>query len=185
MDELGTKYLALLRGINIGGKNILQKITMKDAFEALGFTNIRTYIQSGNILFRTNITGQQNHVKRIEEILANRYSINTKAVVYSESQFKTIVEKAPNYWGKNRAYRHRILFLLDNISPNSVLDHLGVPERGVEMIDLGSGVVYSSVLKTHLSKSVMRKFPTTSAYQKVTVRNHNTVLKLYHLFDEI
>jgi hypothetical protein len=86
---------------------------------------------------------------------------------------------------KDPSYRHRILFLLGNVSPKEILKHLGSSKIDVESITLGSRVIYSSVSKDHIAKSVLRKFPTTPAYQYVTVRNQNTVNKIAKLFDDI
>ena len=185
MEDQGIKYLALIRGINVGGKNILPKNNLIHAFTDLGYSNILTYIQSGNILFCSKDTKIYSHVEKIEKNLANRYSIHTKAVVYTENQFKSIVNEAPDNWGKDENYRHRILFLLGNTSPKEIIKHLGAPQNDVETITMGSRVIYSSVSKAHLSKSVLRKFPTTPAYQQVTIRNQNTVYKINQLFDEI
>ena len=185
MEELGLKYLALLRGINVGGKNILPKKLLVQAFLDLEYSNILTYIQSGNILFRSKETDLKRHAKNIEAILSNRFSIQTRAVVYTETQYKSIVNKAPDNWGKDDNYRHRILFLLGGFSPLEIMEYLGNPTEEVGTITLGSGVIYSSVSKKHVSKSVLRKFPLTPGYQQVTVRNHNTVYKIIKLFENI
>ena len=52
MTKNDSRFLALLRGINVGGKNIIAKADLRQCFEELGLTNVRTYIQSGNVLFR-------------------------------------------------------------------------------------------------------------------------------------
>jgi uncharacterized protein (DUF1697 family) len=185
MEDQSIKYIALLRGINVGGKNILPKKLLIQSFHDLGYHNIITYIQSGNILFRSKETDSDRHMENIEVILSNKFSIQTRSVVYTETQYKSIVNNAPDNWGKDENYRHRILFLLGNTSPKEIIKHLGIPHNDVETITMGSRVIYSSVSKAHLSKSVLRKFPTTPAYRQVTIRNQNTVYKINQLFEII
>ena len=93
--------------------------------------------------------------------------------------------QAPDNWGKDEKSRHRILFPLGNISLKEIMEYLGSPTKEVETITLGSRVIYSSVSKNHIQKSVLRKFPATPAYQQVTIRNQNTVYKLIKLFEDI
>jgi uncharacterized protein (DUF1697 family) len=185
MEDQGTKYIAFLRGVNVGGKNILRKKLLKQAFQDLGYSNIFTYIQSGNILFSSRESDTKRHAENIEAILSNRYSIQTRAVVYTETQYKSVVNDAPDNWGKDENYRHRIIFLLGGFSPSEIMEYMGNSDDGVETISLGLGVIYSSVSKKHIPKSVMRKFALTPAYQYVTVRNHNTVYNIYKLFEDI
>ncbi|MEM7347262.1 MAG: DUF1697 domain-containing protein, partial [Chloroflexota bacterium] len=70
MKAPSSKFLALLRGINVGGRNIISKDELRQAFEALGFTNVRTYIQSGNILFRS----QDSDLKQLTQAVTNHLS---------------------------------------------------------------------------------------------------------------
>lgn len=185
MGSQGYKFLALLRGINVGGKNVISKDSLRQAFEDMGFTSVRTYIQSGNILFRSNDDDVVKHTKTVEVFLSDRFSYTARAFVYSESVYKSIVEDAPPNWGNNDQFRHRILFVLGNILPVEIMESLEAPNKDVETYTLGKQVIYSSVSKEHLFKSVLRKFATTPSYQQVTVRNHNTVLRLHALFDDI
>ena len=185
MENLGIKYLALLRGINVGGKNIISKDELHQAFKTLGFSNILTYIQSGNILFRGKDLDPESHTKNIETLLSQRFHYNARAVVYSENKFKSIINEAPDNWGKDDKYRHCIFFLLGDVTPKEIMKHFGSSKKEVETITLGSKVIYSSVSKDRVAKSVLRKFPMTPAYQQVTVRNQNTVYKLSKLFEDI
>ena len=107
MGSPGGKFLALLRGINVGGKNIILKDQLRQAFEDMGFTCVRTYIQSGNILFRSVDRDLDAHTRKIETVLSDRFSYNARAVVLSEEQFKSIVREAPDGWGVDDRFRHR------------------------------------------------------------------------------
>ena len=78
-----SRFLALLRGINVGGKNVITKSELKRCFEELGFGGVRTYIQSGNILFRAGETSVKTLTRAIEKELSARFSYAAQAVVLS------------------------------------------------------------------------------------------------------
>ncbi|MCW8965659.1 MAG: DUF1697 domain-containing protein [Candidatus Pacearchaeota archaeon] len=179
------KFLALLRGINVGGKNIISKEELRQLFLDLGFENIRTHIQSGNILFRSNKKSSKILAKNIEEELSARFSYAARAVVLSYDQYKSAVESAPGNWGKDNKQKHNALFLLGNSIPTKVSTELPSQKPGIEAIALGENVIFWSVSKEHLTKTSYMKLAKLQVYQEVTIRNHNTVLKLLQLFDEI
>jgi uncharacterized protein (DUF1697 family) len=185
MGSQGGKFVALLRGINVGGKNIILKDQLRQAFEDMGFTGVRTYIQSGNILFRSVDGDIDAHTRKIESVLSARFSYNARTVVLSEEHFRSIVEEAPDGWGVDDEFRHRILFVLGDATPEEIMGPFDPPDKEVESITLGRQVIYSSVSKTHLARSVLRKLAATPHYQQVTVRNHNPVKRINMLFDEI
>ena len=185
MGSPGGKFVALLRGINVGGKNIILKGQLRQAFEDMGFTGVRTYIQSGNILFRSVDGDIDAHTRKIESVLSERFSYNARAVVLSEEHFKSVVREAPDGWGVDDGFRHRILFVLGDATPGEIMGQFDPPDKEVESITLGRQVIYSSVSKTHLARSVLRKLAATPHYQQVTVRNHNPVKRINKLFDEM
>src|SRR5690554_1069136 len=104
-------YLALLRGINVGGNNIIKMVDLKKSFEDIGFTGVKTYIQSGNVVFETEFEREfgcedelendlelefdrenddeilQNLTSTIENQLSSRFNYQSKVVVVSKNQF--------------------------------------------------------------------------------------------------
>ena len=104
------KFLSLLRGINVGGKNIISKEELRQLFEDLGFESVRTYIQSGNILFKSGERSSKKLEKRIEKELSKRFSYDARAVVLSSNQYKSAVDSASENWGKNEQQKHNALF---------------------------------------------------------------------------
>lgn len=179
------KYLALLRGINVGGKNIISKEDLCQLFIDLGFENVRTYIQSGNILFRSNKKNSKKLAKSIEDALSERFSYSVRAVVISYDKYKTIVESAPDSWGKDNQQNHNALFLLGDATPSQVSSELPSEKFGIEVVSLGEDAIFWSVSKENITKTSYMKLAKLQVYQRVTIRNHNTVFKLLQLFDEI
>jgi len=74
MARNAARFPAILRGINVGGKNVIAKDDLRLCFENLGFTNVRTYIQSGKFLFRSEETSAKKLTEVIEAGLSDRFS---------------------------------------------------------------------------------------------------------------
>lgn len=178
------RYVALLRGINVGGNNIIAKDDLRRCFEDLGFTNVRTYIQSGNILFRAAEGDSDQLSARVEAGLSERFSYAARAVVLSYAGYHAALTAAPATWGEDAAYRHNALFTLANTTPAEVLAGLAPVRHELETVDTGPGVIFWSVEKKRVTRSAFTKLPALPVYRQVTIRNHNTVHKLAALLEE-
>lgn len=183
--ETHPRFLALLRGVNVGGKNIVPKDALRGCFEDLGFSRVRTYIQSGNILFRSAETDVTALTDEIEQALSGRFSYKARAVVLARRTFRLAVDAAPEDWGQNDAQMHHALFTLAGTTPERVLSRLRAPKPEWETVTAGPGVIYWSVSRARPTRSTWVKLPSSPEYQHLTARNHNTVFRLKQLFEEI
>src|SRR5687767_4883929 len=97
-----TRYVALLRGINVGGKNLIGMPALKACFEAQGFADVGTYIQSGNVIFTSN---EKSFVlvARIESVLSKTFGYAASVVLRSQQQLHAVVEQAPTGFGATRS----------------------------------------------------------------------------------
>ncbi len=129
MENSDLRFVALLRGINVGGKNLISKQELLRCFEDLGFTNVRTYIQSGNILFRSTNKNPEQLTTTIEEGLSVRFSYSARVALLSHDQYKEAVASAPASWGKDDRQLHNALFTLGEITPREFLAHLPPPKH--------------------------------------------------------
>ena len=105
-------YVALLRGINVGGKNLIKMPALKACFEADGFADVATFIQSGNVLFASPEAHVAGLTQRIEEMLGYTFGYEATVVVRNRAQMRAIVEHAPKGFGTEpAAYRYDVIFL--------------------------------------------------------------------------
>ena len=185
MTKAYSRFLALLRGINVGGKNVIGKDDLRKCFEALGLGNVRTYIQSGNILFRADPASVKELTKAIEHGLSERFAYQAQAVVLSYQKYKSAVQAAPDGWGRDEQQKHNAMFTLSGITPKRVLAQLPSPKADIEWVSAGPGVIFWSVSKKEQTKTTLMKLAAAPVYQQMTVRNHNTVFRLLELFEEI
>ena len=92
------RYVALLRGINVGGRNPVPMADLREAFETEGYEAVSTYIQSGNVLFESD--GPSASLEdELEAMLERRFGFPLIVVVRSHRQLRNIVDKAPNGFG--------------------------------------------------------------------------------------
>ncbi|MDP6446338.1 MAG: DUF1697 domain-containing protein [Pirellulaceae bacterium] len=185
MTSTSNRFLALLRGINVGGKNVIAKDDLKACFEDLGLENVRTYIQSGNILFRSDETRVKELTASIEAGLSERFSYEAQAVVLSHKKYKSSVAAAPAEWGHDDSRKHNAMFTLSSTTPKKVLARLTPPKSDIESVATAPGVIFWSASIAELSKTTVMKLASLPVYQQMTVRNHNTVFKLLDLFETI
>lgn len=175
------QYVALLRGINVGGKNLIKMTALKACFEALGFKDVRTYIQSGNVLFRAAGLDQARLTRRIEETLSNTFNYKSRVVVRSLKQMKDIVTHAPKGFGSDPAtYRYDVIFLKEPLTAANAMESVTTKE-GVDRAFAGKGVLYFSRLISRAAQSHLTRIITMPMYQNMTIRNWNTTTKLLNM----
>lgn len=177
------QYVALLRGINVGGKNPVPMAELRSALEEAGYKRVRTYIQSGNVLFETSRPAAEIE-DRIEDVLERRFGVPIVVVVRSERQFRNVVSKAPAGFGTQRDQYHSDAVFLK--APLTSAQAMRVVELrdGVDEAWPGTGVLYFQRLSAQRTKSRMSKIVGTPEYQRMTIRSWATTLKLLALLDD-
>jgi len=178
------RFLALLRGLNVGGQNVIAKSDLIRCFEDLGFDNVRTYIQSGNVLFSAGETRVQELTCAIETRLSEQLSNPVRAVVFTRMRYRKAVAAAPDGWGGNDDRKHNALFTLPGITPQRVIEQLPARKEGLEALSAGPGVIFWSISRQHQTRTTWMKLAAAPVYQHVTIRNHRTVFRLRDLLDE-
>lgn len=176
------RYVALLRGINVGGKNLIPMPALKAAFEEHGFDDVRTYIQSGNVVFSSAVSNQNELTLRIEQMLGTTFHhYEASVVLRSRTQMRSIVERAPAGFGSSPArYRYDVIFLKPRLTARTVVKSVPTKE-GVDRIWAGTGVVYFSRLTSRAAQSRLTRVISMPIYKSMTIRNWNTTTKLLEL----
>lgn len=183
MAKKTTRFLALLRGINVGGKNIISKDDLRDCFASVGFNKVRTYIQSGNVIFESDLSSIKDLTAKIESALSNQFSYKAQAVVFSRNQYAAELKAMPQKWGLDEASKHNALFLMRGLKPAEVMSELPPPDKKIEQVAFGKSTIFWSASKKDLAKSAIIKLARLPIYKRMTVRNHNTTFKLLELLD--
>ena len=176
-------YVALLRGINVGGKNLIKMPALRECFEADGFEDVTTYIASGNVLFRASGSGPALS-SRIETMLTKSFDYKATVVVRSRTQMRSVVEKAPKGYGtKPDTYLTDVAFLKEPVKAATAVKQVPLKE-GVDEVAAGPGVLYFSRLAERASSSHMSRMTQLPLYKSMTLRTWGTTTRLLHLMDE-
>jgi uncharacterized protein (DUF1697 family) len=174
-------YVALLRGINVGGSNLIGMPALKTCFEAQGFRDVSTYIQSGNVLFAAARTSTPALATKIEKALSKTFGYEARVVLRSREQIQGIVDGAPPAFGKRPTdFRYDVIFLRAPLTADDALKIIS-PRPGVDRVFAGDGVVYTSRLISKASQSRLSRIVGTPQYQNMTIRSWNTTTKLLAL----
>jgi uncharacterized protein (DUF1697 family) len=177
------KYLTLLRGINVGGNNIIKMTDLKSCFENMGFTGVSTFIQSGNVIFKSPETDKTGLTDKIEQTLSERFNYSSRIVLVSHQQLKKVINEAPAGFGTEPdQYRYDTVFLKEHLTPDDVMGQI-VTREGVDKAYPGSDVVYFSRLISRAAQSKLSKIMSMPFYQHITIRNWNTTTKLLFLME--
>ena len=176
-------YLALLRGINVGGKNIIKMADLKACFEGMNFSDVATYIQSGNVLFRSTEKDKRRLAKQIEKNLSERFKYTSLVVVVPHQELQKIVKSAPKGFGSEPdKYRYDVVFLKEPLTPAEVMKQVSLKE-GVDQAHAGKFAFYFSRLTSRAVQSRLNRIASLPIYQHMTIRNWNTTTKLLARMD--
>ncbi len=177
------RFVALLRGINVGGRNPISMPDLRDAFEAEGYRDPRTYISSGNVLFESD-TARGSLEEELEAMLERRLGVDLVVVVRSHRQMRNLVDRSPKGFGDEPDLHHSdVIFLKSPLSPSRALRVVAVRE-GVDQVWPGTGVLYFARLSARRTQSKMSSIVGTPEYQMMTIRSWSTTTKLLGLLDE-
>ena len=175
-------YLVLLQGINVGGKNTIKMDELKKIFEKMKFSDIKTYIQSGNVLFKDYENNKLKLAKRIEKTLLNEFKDGIKVTILTFSEIEDILNNIPNDFGKdNKKYKYDILFLLEPFIKEGIMEKIKTIKNDDKICE-GEKVFYVKRNTEKLTGSYITQVLKISP--NITVRNLNTTKKLYELMLE-
>ena len=172
-------HIVLIRGINVGGKNKVLMASLRECLEQEGFSNVSTYLASGNVVLESD--KNTNEIKiQIEEALSQNFELDDdiiRVLVLTRNQFKAVVDNKPEGFGEQpKKYHSDAVFLigLDSVEAMSVFN----PREGVDKVWSGDGVIYSQRLSSQLTKSRFSRIVATPEYKFMTIRSWNTTTKL-------
>ena len=178
------KYVALLRGINVGGNNIIKMVDLKKTFEDLGFAQVKTYIQSGNVIFSSKNTTKIELITAIENSVSNKFNYHCRIVLLSKTEFSNQLMSAPADFGiDNEKYRYDVIFLKETTTTENALKDIKLRER-IDEVFAGENVLFFRRRFIDLSKSKLTKIVSSPIYQHITIRNWKTSIKLLEMMNE-
>ncbi len=172
-------YLILLRGINVGGKNIVPMLGLKSCLEELGFANVSTYIASGNVILESNKPASEIEAQ-IEAALIKSFKLDSdliKVLALTRNQLQAVIDNKPQGFGDQPEKYHSDAIFLMGIDAAQAMPVFN-PRQGVDRVWSGDGVIYSQRLSAERTKSRLSKIMASPLYKSMTIRSWNTTIKL-------
>lgn len=174
------EYVALLRGINVGGNNKVVMSELRAQIAAAGFGHVRTYINSGNLLFEAEDQASREDVAQaVEDILARHYDFPIRLALLTAQDYLAQLDELPDWWHGEVA-RRDALFYTRGLDRHHVRERIEAMELGDEAVHFGEHAVFwgkfdeKSFLKTAYHKRLLRE----DFYRQVTIRSGSTIEKI-------
>jgi uncharacterized protein (DUF1697 family) len=177
-----TASLVLLRGINVGGRNKVPMAALRSVLEDLGFSNVSTYIASGNVLLDSDLSAA-TVASTIEAALPKAFKLHSELVriaVLSQAELEAVVKRRPKGFGDEPAKYHSDAIFLMGIHAADAMAVFS-PRDGVDTVWPGDGVIYHQRLSARRVESRLNRIVGTPAYTSMTARSWQTTLALLEL----
>ena len=165
-------YMALLRGINVGNSIKINMKELKTLFEQCGFSNVSTYINSGNVIFKSN--DKKNSItENIEKALHITSGNEVKVLVKTKSEMVKIANSIPGDWQNNDDQRTDEVYLFESLDNENIINELPVKKEYIQLIYVKGALIWN-VRREDYNKSHLNKIISHKAYKDMTIRNVNT-----------
>ena len=175
-------YLALLRGINVGGKNKVEMRRLKATFERSRMSNVTTYINSGNVVFTDNRRQAPKIVSVLEQAIADDLGFEIKVLVRDLAGIKKVTKALPDTWTNDAAMRCDVMFLWQGFDRKDILEKLTIKPE-IEDVLYVPGAIIWRVDRPNVTRSRLFNIIGTDLYRGMTIRNCNTVRKLAEIME--
>lgn len=176
-------YVALLRGINVGGNNKIDMKELKKTFEGVGMESVTTYINSGNIIFADSTHSRSELRNILEKAILIKHMLDIKVLLRSLEEFDQMMEVLPTSWKNDKTMKSDVIFLGEEINNEKLMDELKVRE-GIDTVKYVPGAILWMVERENATKSGLLKVVGTKIYKDMTIRNVNTTRKIYEIMKE-
>ena len=177
------KFVALLRGINISGKNKIPMQELRLGFESLGYKEVVTYLNSGNVIFSSNINDKVKISNDIYKMLENKFNFKIPVFVIKSDELNNFLSNKPDWWGTgDKNIYDNIIFIIPPTTYKDVYESLGDPKIELEKIkEYKNNIFWSYDLKNYRKTNWWSKTASTIIRNSITIRTANTMKKVLEL----
>jgi uncharacterized protein (DUF1697 family) len=173
------RYVALLRGINVGGNTLIKMAALRECVESIGHDEVRTYIASGNVLFESKERSGPKLDAQFERAIEKTFGLPVRVVVRSGAEIQRIVDRVPKAWLGASDLRVTVAFLMRGTDARTVARGL-TPKDGIDELVIAPGALVWAIRRDAITRTGL-KLVGTPVYKQMTLRNINTTLKLAEL----
>ena len=177
------KYIALLRGINISGKNKISMSELKKILEENRYKNVITYLNSGNVIFESNTDNKENMMQDIYKIVKNKFNLEIPIFIISQLELEDILNNNPEWWGtENKEIYDNLIFIIPPTKYEEVYNTIGNPREEIEKIkEYNNSIFWSYDLKNYRKSNWWNKTASTNIKDRITIRTANTMKRILEI----
>lgn len=176
------KYIALLRGINISGKNNISMPELKKLLEENNYQNVSTYLNSGNIIFESNID-KKTIMDNIHTLIKTKFLLDIPVYITTDKELENILNNSPKWWGSsNKEIYDNLIFIIPPTKYEEVYNAIGSPTKDLEKIEEYNNCIFWSFdLNNYRKSNWWVKTASTDIKNKITIRTANTMRKILEI----
>ncbi|WP_238917429.1 DUF1697 domain-containing protein [Clostridium sp. YIM B02555] len=177
------RYIAFLRGINISGKNKIPMVGLKAGFEELGFLEVKTYLNSGNVIFSSDEDHKEDFSGQLETMIKDRFDLQIPVFVILKEELEDILHNAPDWWGnEDKEIYDNLIFIMLPATFTDIFSEIGEPKEEFEKIkNYKKAVFWSFNRKDYQKTNWWSKTAKANISSKLTIRTANTVRKIVRM----
>lgn len=174
------RYIALLRGINISGKNKIAMAELKSSFIQLGYKEVLTHLNSGNIIFSTNEQAGEELAEIIKTMIFEQFRLDIPVFVIAQEELKALLNLAPVWWGTgDKDIYDNLIFVMPDITPEMIAEKIGEPSADLEQILVCKNAIFWSFNRAKYAKANWwKKTARAGIAEHITIRTANTLRKV-------
>lgn len=174
------RYIALLRGINISGKNKIAMSELKERFAELGFAEVKTYLNSGNVIFSSDVDDKKILSDEIRLMVKHRFDLDIPVFIVLREELEELLSNAPEWWGDdNKEIYDNLILIMPPLSYEEFYNVIGSPKAEYEKVHNYKNVIFWSFIRKDYQKTNWwQKTAASKVSDMITVRTANTVRKI-------
>ena len=174
------RYIALLRGINVSGKNKIAMSELKEGFAELGLEEVATYLNSGNVIFSTAVNDKEILSNKIESMIKDRFGLEIPVLLILQEELNEILQNAPDWWGdENKEIYDNLIFMMPPLSYEEFSNEIGNPKAEYEKVHLYKNAIFWSFSRKDYQKTNWwSKTASSKVSDKITIRTAGTVRRI-------
>ena len=176
------KYIAFLRGVNISGKNKISMSLLKKVMEENRYQDVITYINSGNIIFKSFTNDEIFMMNDIKKIIKDNFNLEIPVFVISYGALEDIVNNHPEWWDTNKEMYDNLIFIIPPKMASDVFISLGEPKSNIEKVMCyNNSIFWSYELKNYRKSTWWMMTSTVEIRNAFTIRTGNTIRKILEI----
>ena len=177
------KYIVLLRGVNISGKNKISMSELKKELEEKQYQNVITYLNSGNVIFECKKKSRKDILQDVHDIIKNKFNLDVPIFIMDASELEDVLNNNPEWWGTNdKEVYDNLIFIIPPTKYEEVYNTIGSPKEDIEKVEeYNNFVFWSYILKDYRKSKWWNKTASTDIKDKITIRTTNTMRKILEI----